>query len=256
MNLSNINYAYPVPTSLDLPEIVYKYREINEYLFSSLKMNQVWLAKPDSFNDPFEPERIFSGTAFSQALNREIRNSGILCLCKRSSNLPMWSYYGNGLRGVAIGYSLAELVRSLTPVNPENNESAPRWKYIYDLNYHDEELTEIDEMALLQNDHMTETERQKMFATKSNAYVHEEECRVVVPPSPDSRQEFSWSGYGLYQHSLNAIREIIFGEFVSDQDRQAIMQVMVDRDVLFFDAARNKRRFEIVISPQNARGEK
>ena len=251
MNLSSIDYVCPVPFNLALPEIVYKYRETNEFLLKSLIMNQVWLAKPDSFNDPFEPERIFSGTAFSQALNRDIRDSGILCLCKRNSNLPMWSYYGNGLRGVAIGYRLAELVRSLNPVNPANNENTPRWKYIYDLNYHDEELTEINEMALLQNDHMTDSERQKMFATKSNYYVHEEECRIVVPPSPDTQEEFSWSGYGLYQHASNAVREIVFGELVTDQDRQAIIKVMADRDILFFDASRNKKRFEIIVTPQS-----
>ncbi|WP_237046180.1 DUF2971 domain-containing protein [Aquipseudomonas alcaligenes] len=251
MSLININYVCPVPSTLELPRIVYKYREANELLLRSLLLNQVWLAKPESFNDPFEPERIFSGSNFSGALDRDIRESGILCLCKSNSNLPMWSYYGGGLRGVAIGYDLAGLLETLTPVSPSSSECSPRWKYIYDLSYNNEELGEINEIALLQNNHLTDLERQKMFATKSSAYSHEEECRIVVPPSPDSQQGFTWGGHGLYQHDSSAVREIVFGELTSPQDRQAIMQIMAGRDVRFFDATRTKHRFEITVSPQN-----
>lgn len=250
MNLQ-IHNVCPVPSTLDLPGIVYKYREVNEFLFRALLLNQVWLAKPESFNDPFEPERIFSGSKFSVALDRDIRESGILCLCKSNSNLPMWSYYGSGLRGIAIGYDLAELLKTLTPTTPSASECTPRWKYIYDLIYTNEELAEIDEAVLLQNNHLTGIERQKMYATKSHAYSHEEECRVVVPPSPDSQQGFAWSGFGLYQHAPSAVREIVFGELTSLQDRQAIMQIMAGQDVRFFDATRTKQRFEITVSPQN-----
>jgi hypothetical protein len=33
-------------------------------------LNQVWLAKPDTFNDPFERERIFTDSPFGQTLSR------------------------------------------------------------------------------------------------------------------------------------------------------------------------------------------
>lgn len=62
MKLTDISNVCPVPAELDLPDTVFKYRAVNQFLFSSLLLNQVWLAKPDTFNDPFEPERIFSGS--------------------------------------------------------------------------------------------------------------------------------------------------------------------------------------------------
>ena len=116
MSLSDIDNVCCVPHGLTLPDTVYKYRAVNDYVFKSLQDGQVWLAKPDTFNDPFEPERIFSGSTFSDALARDVREAGVLCLCKRNDNLAMWSYYGNALKGIAIGYDLAKLVRSLEPV--------------------------------------------------------------------------------------------------------------------------------------------
>lgn len=245
MNFNDINYVCAVPTKLILPDVVYKYRSINEFLFRSLLLNQIWLAKPESFNDPFETERIFSGTPFSQELDRDIRQAGVFCLCKSNENFPMWSYYGDGLRGVAIGYDLTELLRSLNPVEPCGNECTSRWKYVFDLDYCDNGLSEIDERALLRNDKLTDVQRQKMFATKSEAFRHEQECRIVVQPSPNSKPEFAWHGYGLYGHHSSAIREIVFGELVSKPDREAIKQIMAGRDITFSNAVRAKKSFKI-----------
>lgn len=252
MSLSDVDDVCCVPYGLTLPDTVYKYRAVNDYVFKSLQDGQVWLAKPDTFNDPFEPERIFSGSTFSDALARDVRESGVLCLCKRNDNLAMWSYYGNALKGIAIGYDLAKLVRSLEPVTFTQNECSPRWRYVYDLAYRDDGLSLIEEMRLLNTADDRALEYQKMFATKAAVFGHEEECRVVVPPSPDQPHtwpEHAWSGHGLYQHATDAVKEIIFGELVTEQDRQAIMEIMVGREVRFFNAVRDKARFGIRIEP-------
>jgi hypothetical protein len=55
----NINNVCLVPSNLLLPEIIYKYREVNDRLLSSLEKNEIWFAELQSFNDPFEPARIF-----------------------------------------------------------------------------------------------------------------------------------------------------------------------------------------------------
>jgi hypothetical protein len=246
MNRSQISNVWWSPQALALPSVVYKYRATKGFRHKSQGLNHIWLAKPDSFNDPFEPERIFSGTQFSEALARSVREAGMLCLCKSSSNLPMWSYYGDGLRGVALGYDLAELLATLKPVEPSESEvDAPRWKYVFDLDYRNDGLSEIDEMALLRNDELTDAERQKMFATKSKDFVHEEECRIVVEPSPGSQATFSWHGHGLYRHSPDALKEVIFGELISHQDRIAIMETLVGREVTYWNAIRDKNCFAI-----------
>lgn len=252
MSLSDIDNVCCVPHRLKLPDCVYKYRAVNDYLFDSLRNGQVWLAKPDTFNDPFEPERIFSGSTFSDALVRDVGEAGVLCLCKRNDNLAMWSYYGNARKGIAVGYDLANLVRSLESVAVRQNECSPRWRYVYDLVYRDDGLSLIQEMNLLHMDEDRAREYQKMFATKAAAFDHEEECRVVVPPSsdqPDTWPEHAWSGHGLYQHTPDAVKEIVFGELVTELDRHAITQIMPGRDVAFFNAVRDKSRFKIQIQP-------
>lgn len=247
MKLSDINYVFPVPRDLVLPHIVYKYRVANELLFQSLVLNQVWLAKPESFNDPFEPESIFSGTPFSKALDRDVRESGVLCLCKSSENLPMWSYYGDGLRGIAIGYDVTVLLSTLEPAKRTQSECSPRWKYLFDLDYHDDGLREVDEHALLSNDQLTDAERKKMFATKSRAFLHEEECRIVIQPSSDVREDFKWQGYGLYHHAPQAIKEIILGELISPENEQVILKVLEGRNITIKKAVRDKQNFSIQI---------
>jgi hypothetical protein len=246
MILKEINNVCPVPLDLNLPEIVFKYRAVNEYLLPSLQKNQIWLAKPDSFNDPFEPERIFSYSAFADELARNVREAGVLCLCKRNNNLAMWSYYGDALKGLTIGYDLAVLVRDLKPVEPSSDELSQRCRYVYDLEYRDDGLSLIQEMDLLTTDENRGREYQKMFATKAAVFHHEDGCRVVVPPSPDSRPEWSpWSGHGLYQYALEAVKEIIFGELMPEQDRQAVLEIMEGRDIKFFNAVRDKTSFRI-----------
>lgn len=249
MKLIGLNCVSPVPDDLDLPSFVYKYRSVNEHLFRSLLLNQVWLARPGDFNDPFEPERQFMASAGSEAftatLARDIREAGVLCLCKSNNNLPMWSYYGNGLRGVAIGYDLKALLENLRPVSATQNECTPRWKYVFDLNYQDKSPEKIDDQALLVNDSGMARQRANMFATKSRAYEHEDECRIVVRPSPDETPEFCWVGHGLYQHAPEAIREIVFGELTPEQDRQAIIAILSNRNITFKVAVRSKERFAV-----------
>lgn len=253
MSLTGINYVCPVPIELDLPDVVFKYRAVNEYLVSSLQRSQVWLARPDSFNDPFEPERIFSDTPFSQELDRDVREAGVLCLCKHNDNLAMWSYYGNAMKGLAIGYDLAVLLRDLKPINPDSEDQSSPWRYVYDLDYRDDGLSPIQEMSLLTTEESRALEYQKMFATKAAVFSHEDECRIVVPPSSDSRSEYdAWSGHGLYQHAPEAVKEIIFGELIAEQDRAAIMEIMARRDVAFFNAVRCKTSFRVRIERINA----
>lgn len=173
-------------------------------------------------------------------------------MCKRNDNLAMWSYYGNALKGIVIGFDLANLVRSLKPVTFTQNECSPRWRYVYDLAYRDDGLSLIQEMSLLNTAADRALEYQKMFATKAAVFGHEEECRVVVPPSPDHPDtwpEYAWPGNGLYQHTPDAVKEIIFGELVTEQDRQAVMKIMAGRKVAFFNAERDKTSFKIQIKP-------
>jgi hypothetical protein len=67
--------------------------------------------------------------------------------------------------------------------------------------------------------------------------------------SPDSSGEHAWSSYGLYQHTPEAVKEIVFGELMTAPDRQAILKIMTGRNVAYFKAVRDNSSFEINIQP-------
>ena len=205
------------------------------------------MAKPETFDDPFEPQRIFSQTLFGSELARNVEEAGVLCLCKNKGNLPMWSYYGDGLRGVAVGYDLEVLLKDLEPLETRLDES-PTWKYVFEVNYDSDGQRPVDEMALLRNDHLTSEERQLMFATKHSAFDHEDECRVVVQPSADSQPSYAWPGYGVYKHAPEAVKELVFGELTPESDREALRQLLAGRQIEFFEARRSTRSFDIEIA--------
>ncbi|WP_348694696.1 DUF2971 domain-containing protein [Duganella fentianensis] len=246
----DINYTVFIPQeNFTANAVMYKYREVNHYSLCSLILNQVYFSKPVNFNDPFELVIGLDDTDFSQTvLMRELREAGILCLCRSPKNLAMWSYYGSGLRGFTVGYDLKRLLETMEPVSPNNDECTPRWRFVYDVHYLGARAAPVNVPVLIDGDLDSKSkEWRRMFATKSIAFEHEDECRIVVPPSADTVLPYAWSGHGLYQHHADALREIVFGELLPEHDELAIRSILAGRNVSFRRAKRNPLKFEIKI---------
>lgn len=193
----NISYVRLVPESIQVPETLYKYRELNKNSLSSLLCNNVYFSKPQDFNDPYEPEKIFEDSPFGKVLDRRVKESGILCLCSESTSLSMWSYYASALKGLSVGYRSVELLKSVAP---------EKWKEVYSVKYDTNEINTVNTEKIIKSQyHDKDPEKIKMFATKAGIFAHEKEFRIVIEPQPD----FDYMGYGLYEHSPESISEII-----------------------------------------------
>lgn len=249
--MEELSYTVLVPqTAFGENNTLFKYREVNQRSLCSLILNQVWLSRPEDFNDPFEVSARFDGALFTgtsrERLEREVREAGVLCLCASAENLAMWSYYGNGLRGFAVGYDLKLLLDKLAPVQREESECTTRWRYVHRVEYRADLPDAIDENALVYGDHKTQVvEWQKMFGTKSTTFEHELECRIVVRPSADRDPPYRWPGHGLYQHDPAAINQIVLGELIPEQDEAAIRSIMTGRNVTFLRATRVEGEFRL-----------
>lgn len=231
----NINYVRLVPSAINTPNILYKYRELNKNSLSSLLCNQVYFSKPQDFNDPYEPEKIFEDSPFGKVLDRTVKESGILCLCRVPTSLSMWSYYASALKGFAIGYNTEYLLKSIAP---------EVWKEVYEVNYDHREIQAIETTQIIQTNYKEkDPEKIKMFATKAGIFSHENEFRIVIEPHPD----FDYLGYGLYNHAPEAISEIILGELISENDEKTIRQALKGREILFKKAVRAKNEFKIEV---------
>lgn len=255
LNMADIKYTVFVPPEEFGDNLtLFKYREVNQRALCSLVLNQVYLSRPEDFNDPFEAVKEFDGALFireaAKRLAREVREAGVLCLCASAQNLAMWSYYGNGLRGFAVGYDLERLLKTLTPVNPDPDHRPTRWRYVYRVGYHAAGQPLVDEVALVEGDFQAKgVEWRKMFATKSAAFEHEDECRIVIPPSADDREPWAWQGHGHYEHHPDAITQIVLGELLPAHDEAAIRGIMAGRNVAFLRAKRVEHEFRVELQP-------
>lgn len=230
-----MNYVNQIPKSFEIPKTLYKYRKLDKNSLNSLLCNNVYFSKPEDFNDPYEPDKIFENSAFGKALDKNVKLSGILCLCKEPVSLSMWSYYGAALKGFALGYDANKLIQSVAPT---------RWKDIYEIYYEPSDITAINTEQIVKCDYNAiDPEKIKMFATKAEIFKHEKEVRIVIEPTPD----FDQIGYGLYNHSPESISEIIFGELMCPSDQETIRQALRDRKIIYKKAIRSKNKFEINI---------
>lgn len=231
----NINYVRLVPDTINVPSTLYKYRELNKNSLGSLLCNQVFFSKPQDFNDPYEPDKIYEDSTFGKVLDKTVKESGILCLCREPTSLSMWSYYASALKGFAIGYNTEDLLKSIAP---------EKWKEVYEIKYDIGEILKVETAQIIQSKYEAiDPEKIKMFATKASIFAHEKEFRIVVEPHPD----FDYVGYGLYDHKEEAISEIIFGELISQNDERTIREAVRGRDITFKRAIRAKNEFRIEI---------
>lgn len=231
----NINNVRLVPDSIQVPEILYKYRVLNKNSLTSLLCNMVYFSKPQDFNDPYEPEKIFEDSLFGKVLDRTVKESGILCLCSEPTSLSMWSYYASALRGFSVGYSSIELLKSIAP---------EKWKEVYSVKYDSNEINSVNTTQIIKSSYPDkDPEKIKMFATKAGIFSHEKEFRIVIEPHPD----FDYMGYGLYEHSPESISEIVFGELMPIHDQRAIREALKGRAIIYKKAIRIKNEFKIEV---------
>lgn len=110
-------------TRLHIPDTVYKYyslskdNEENNIKFNTLSNNKIYMAHPNSFNDPFENNAFFYQKEklmkysflqrfdgrFIDDFSNYVRmssftNSGINCM-------PMWAHYANNHQGYCVSYN-------------------------------------------------------------------------------------------------------------------------------------------------------
>jgi hypothetical protein len=162
---------------------------------------------------------------------------GILCLSKPRNDIPMWSYYANEHRGIAVGIDIDKLGR--LPDGPRGF-----------VNYRKERVR-VNPFSGAFN-----KERVKTIFTKSHAWRHEQEYRrvfrlsdLISPPAgPDGVKRYFWD------IGSDAIREVILGCRVKADLENKIRVQLTRRKKTFghvrlFRCQRHPSRFELEIVP-------
>jgi hypothetical protein len=148
------------------PEVLYKYRSLDNWKFivDILLSQRLYAASFRSLNDPMEGRYHYRGDEVSRAFDRSLRQSKdywrICSLSAKPTSTLMWSYYGGGHTGVALGVVVP----------------ATRGQTIRRVQY--------DSDVYLGPGHQHKPPRDvalEIFTQKQLAWAHEDEVRVFSP---------------------------------------------------------------------------
>jgi hypothetical protein len=191
-----------------------KEERTNEYLEAHIKKNDLRnKLKNGEFN------RIGIDVVFENVNNI----FGVFCLTKKNDHPLMWSHYGNKHAGICIGYNSKALIETL-------NGGWLR-KVKYSTNYPYTDMFNEDPDKLL-----------NIVTTKSAIWRYESEYRFIKV----------FAGNKAFQIPPSAIKEIVFGCNISEQDIEEIGNFIKEqKHIKFLAAVRSAKNYTLEIKPLN-----
>ena len=102
--------VYKNENLITFPKKLYKFYPLNHFSLDTLFRRYFYLAKPGTFNDPFDCNinllKNIKGSEIMQTVQRNnIKNVGICCLSETLDNHLMWAHYTNNYEGFAIEFN-------------------------------------------------------------------------------------------------------------------------------------------------------
>lgn len=242
------------------PDFLYRYQPLTAYSLASLVNNTTWLAKPITFNDPFDcaitldrqkykqsvmhavsvamerakpeglkPEHLYdiwpgdkeAFEEFRSHLSEMVQNMGICSFSATSNHLLMWSHYANHHRGFCVEY--------------DSHEGTLLRQLAHEVKYEDSvpSLTAAD-FAPQNNKKAIDV----LWLTNAKCWSYEEEWRVMTN-----------EGNKIHQ-APSAIVSVIFGARMPEQDRIMVSRALRHQPNIEFKEARLKEgQFAIEVIP-------
>lgn len=220
--------------------ILYKYRELNDFTLESLKENYFWASSKEKLNDPCEcyyttesyekvirftskisPKSEKATIALSNSLNtiQEMsKGLGIFSLSKSYNISSLWASYASNHTGICIEYDLEELIS-------KNRSLYQYFDVAYSNTPPDIGVEDFQGMTLLQ----------KMFGTKHHDWDKEQEFRIICDKQ------------GKNHHRSDAIRSIIFGLRISEENEHEVMKLLANRNIQFKKLINNDKSYHLDI---------
>jgi hypothetical protein len=226
---------------MEYPQInhLYKYCPYNTNSLSILINKKIWVAKPYTFNDPFDCKIRFKSEINSEAFRKylertgrktgniygdyemfqeglnefrdiDVQNLGVFSMSQIRDNILMWSHYADQHKGFCIEFKRLP-----------NNDLGDFEKTL-PVNYY----CEYPEMAPFDsNGNIDINIRKKMLFSKAKDWAYEKEWRLTYPE-------------GDKKEMLPAdISSIIFGLRMPDGDKNTIRNILADQPGMRYQKA-------------------
>lgn len=232
-------------TPIDVPPILYKYRCCDANSLSLLAVNQLYLARVEAFNDPFEflnpaatldaacttdPDVTFADLERKHRTDDFHASMRVCSLTEVCDDLLMWGHYTDCHKGFCIRFEFAEddIRRSLFPVQYEDK--------LPDYTQRIEKSMDVLRLAAL---------------TKSAHWAYEREWRLISHVA----QKRARTGECLTRYRSESITGIIFGLRTLSPHKALVRKVLQDHShIKYFQAYKSHNAFSLSIRALNANG--
>jgi hypothetical protein len=248
-----------------LPNRIYKYRGINEHSLKALQTNQIWMASPDTLNDPYDcsfkiveeqaaagfarsafpshtraqkaaelrkisiPDYIFSAV---ESLRLMRHTTKICSFSAVHDSLLMWSHYAEDHAGLCIEYDIE-------PIDPQHHLRRHLFPVIYSKELHD--LTEhLVAFAANSPDGTHEFDPLLAVLQKFDGWQYEREWRLVKFEHmlrPDHTEE------------VPRPSRVLLGSKTSQENAAVVAEICVQQGIEIWKMKLVPDRFELLAQP-------
>lgn len=176
--------------------VLYKYRSLDNWKFvlDAIVHSRLYAATFDTLNDPMEGRYYYFGRDVSSEFRRAIFESRLrrrICsLSKTRRNTLLWSYYGGGHKGIALGVQLQSNKHSQLAIRGVNYDNG-----IY---VHGKAASRSADAAALD-----------ILTQKQTGWKHEKEVRIFTDKS----------------HVSVSVVELVLGCLIDPADEQLVTSV-------------------------------
>ncbi len=225
---------------------LFKFRPFNKTSIELLVNKELWFARPDSLNDPFEcqfnSDTIFSPMSESLVISKEeitktkeialdtFNSMGVCSFSRARKNQLMWAHYANEHKGFCIGFNETKLtkseptMKSIDVVYQSDLPSKPVVKKFEKLTAYKLE-GKLDKEAYY-----------SIIGTKYTNWKYERERRLVLSQST------------AFPFSADSVVSIAFGLRMSDRDKETLKQLLSTpewKHLKWYQAEKSKEKFAL-----------
>ncbi|MGL1958042.1 MAG: DUF2971 domain-containing protein [Colwellia sp.] len=214
-----------------MSEFIYKYRKYEDRALDILRKKELWLATPESLNDPFDCQieyaELFDAAisklqisskaiqSFKSAALEVVSDLRVLSLSRGELNPLLWAHYSDRHKGFCLGFDEYQLGMSerLRPQEVEYTDELPFLAFSERLlksNFKDKSHR-IELISTLENF------TYKVALTKPKEWVVENEFRIVHKhPMQGNVRKFG----------RLALKEVIFGLNMDEPNQDEIIEIL------------------------------
>ncbi|XJM92291.1 DUF2971 domain-containing protein [Escherichia coli] len=209
------------------PGILFKYRKFDKNNLKLLLNRELWFAKPDTLNDPFEANSSFSNVLdavwkhyplpldmrikYERYLKQSLQQVGICSFSKARKNQLMWSHYADEHKGICIGFKEEYLKKagvSFLEADVEYQDNYPFDDIVKRIHYFE------DNECLNGFDNICGDILLSILTTKYTSWKYERERRLIV------------ENFGARKFEPLAVNSIAFGLRMKERDKKTLLTLL------------------------------